>query len=357
MREKVLSKAEKQFRKRNFAETIRLLEPQVYRFRDNFDFYVLLGSACFHTGDVAGAYSYMMRADQIQSESVPVLLTLAAIHARRGDVEKALDTWLHVLDIDPHNRHARRGLNLLRKGADDERLAELAGTRDLRRLLPVLPPYVPAVAIIALALTAAIAAGVVLVPRIGILQRTERPEISEITLSEREPEFVSHSGEYRYTLTDAEVRDIFESAKNHMVRYRDNLACVELNRLLYSNAKAAVKERVRLLQGHLQRPDFTSMQDSFTFAQVSEDPILHLGCFVVWSGKIANLTYGTNAITFELLVGYQDQRVLEGRATVILEFEELLDDGGALEVLGEVGLRDDAIVVNGISIHRIMPGS
>ena len=88
---------------------IRLLEPEVFRYRENLEYFFLLGFSCLHTGDLGGAFSYISRANQLKDDDVNVILGLAAIHFRRAENESAIKRWLEVLELDPSNAMAREG--------------------------------------------------------------------------------------------------------------------------------------------------------------------------------------------------------------------------------------------------------
>ncbi len=120
MTDDVLLRAERLFSRRRFGEAIRILEPQVYRFRESFDFYHLLGRSCIRTGDIAGAYSYLRRAEQLRPGDAGVLQLMAAIYHRRGERERALETYLEVLEASPGDRWARRGLDQLQHEFRDD---------------------------------------------------------------------------------------------------------------------------------------------------------------------------------------------------------------------------------------------
>lgn len=125
-------------RQRRFAEQIRLLVPQVYRFRDSARFYRLLGVACLRTGDSRAARSFLLRATQLAPHDIGVRLALCALHAREGDVDRALHGWLEILEADPANRAARRGLAILRAGTPDE-LVRISGSNGVEPLLAPRP--------------------------------------------------------------------------------------------------------------------------------------------------------------------------------------------------------------------------
>lgn len=125
-------------RQRRFAEQIRLLAPEVYRFRESARFHHLLGVACLRTGDGRAARSFLLRAEQLAPDDVGVRLALCALHARAGDVDRALRGWLEVLDADPANRAAKRGLAIVRAGTPGE-LRRIAGSNGVEPLLTARP--------------------------------------------------------------------------------------------------------------------------------------------------------------------------------------------------------------------------
>ena len=68
---------------------------------------------------------------------------------------------------------------------------------------------------------------------------------------------------------------------------------------------------------------------------------------------MANLKVGKDAIGFDLLVGYDQEKELEGIVPVILPFAADLHNGVALEVLGQVQVQRDRLSLQGISVHRL----
>ena len=119
MKTKGLKKADRLFASGRYSDVIHLLEPQVYMYREHPRFYYLLGMSCLQVGDFGGAYSYLSRSGQLAPDDVDSLLGLAAVHLRRNETQDALRLWLDVLDVDPRNPQARRGLAALR-GAETQ---------------------------------------------------------------------------------------------------------------------------------------------------------------------------------------------------------------------------------------------
>jgi hypothetical protein len=354
MKRKGLGEAKKLFRARRFADVIRLLEPEVFRYRENFDYFKTLGLACLHTGDFGGAFSYMSRAHQLKDDDPDIILGIAAVHFRRAEHENALKRWLEVVDARPGNSVARRGLDLLRKGMTPDALQEFIDSGRLKTLFPPLPPRV-AVAPVAIAvLGLLVAAGIAyLAVRFAAPRGPQRPGVSVIEMPSDSSPLVDVATGFAFTFSEGEVRRIFQKAKSELLAYRDNLAVVDINRILLSNAAPSVKERARLLKGFVMQPTFDTVKDPYLYAAVAKQPGLYDGAAVIWRGKVANLLTSKSPITFDLLVGYDQEKQLEGIVPVTLPFAADIGNGDAVEVLGQVALNGNVTGLTGISLHRL----
>jgi hypothetical protein len=354
MKGKGLGDARKLYRARKFPEVIRLLEPEVFRHRESFEYFRLLGFSCLHAGDVGGAFSYISRAHQLKEDDVSALLGLAAIHFRRSENETAIKRWLEVLEEQPSNRIARRGLDLLRRGLGRDGLQEFIDSGRLKLLYPPLPPRVRGVSVLVVVLTLLIAAGLgYLVYRVRGTPAIERPGVAAIEIPPDLSRLTESGTDFTFVFSEKEVRQVFQKARGLLLEYRDNLAAVEINRILLSNAALAIQERARLLKGFVTQPTFDTLRDSFPYARVALQPALYDGCTVRWKGKIANLRTAKDAISFDFLVGYDQEKELEGIVPVSLPFAAQLENGIALEVLGQVMYRTGKLGLQGISVHRL----
>ena len=351
-----LTQARQLFRRRRFSQVIRLLESQVFRYRNHAEFYALLGSACLHTGDLGGAESYLRRAEQLNEDDIATQLGLAAICFRRGQIEEALAGWLKVIDLDPGNRKARHALDALRKAANWEGSAVNASAIKYKNILPSLPPsrraLIAPLSILCL-IGVLIAGYFFLLPRIR-RSRTSRPGVEQIALSPERSLIEQADGTQELLmLSEQQISAAFDSIKAHLLDYRDNLAMREINRLLSSNASVYVKEKARLMKTFVQDPDLSTVTDPFPYLEVRDDPILYNDCFVVWKGKVANVRIGDERIDFDLLIGYEDETELLGLVPVDLSFAASVNNGDGLEVLGQVRVESGRIRLRGISIHRL----
>ncbi|MFW6338123.1 MAG: tetratricopeptide repeat protein [Alkalispirochaetaceae bacterium] len=350
------------FRRRKYAQLISFLEPQVFMYRENPDYFELLGLSCLYTGDYAGAHSYLRRAEQMDPERIRVLNALAAVALRRRQSDEALRLWLSVLDKEPKNRLARRGLALLRETEDPGELMELFEEGKASRFMPREPWTVPPLFWVVVLLGALGLLGFLATPQLIDrieAQRSEQRSGSELVTPPPEGERLETEGEFRIVLTEDELLTTLRRAREYFNEYRDNMAQLEINRLLASNASQPIRERARLLENYLREPDFTSFRDNFTYNEIAREPWLYEKSYVRWKGTVSNLELTDERISFDFLVGYQDRQVLEGVVPAYLEFAALLEGGQAVELIGEIE-RDEneaGFTVRVTSVRMLEPGS
>ena len=156
-------------------------------------------------------------------------------------------------------------------------------------------------------------------------------------------------------MTPEEIKDTFQKALDNFNRYRENIAHVEINRLLLSNASLEIKNSAEILKKFIKTPDFTSLKDSFTFSQIMDEPYLYQDCYVFWRGKISNLVITAEMIKFDYLVGYHTEEELEGIIRVSLDFGAKLRSGDNIEILARIVYMEGTLSLEGISIHKLAP--
>ena len=340
MKSGVLKKAYALFQKKRFAQVISLLEPQVFLFRENTRFYYMLGVSCLYADDTGGAYSYLKRAHQLDSDDIRVMHALAAVHLKRREPEDSLRLWLSILDREPKNRIAQRGLDLIKRNIEPGMLVEAIEVGRVKALYPKPPFRIPRWVLPAAAALFVIVPAILFVA--PIVEKRIHPPASERTgasvlkIDPSDKNLVEYSGSFRFMLTPAQIAAAFVQIEKSFNTYHDNLAMMEANRILQSNASAVLKQKASLIRSYLRKPDFVTFADNFTYQQVTETPDLYAGCYVKWKGKVSNLHVGATAITFEFLVGYQDEKVLEGTVPVTMNFAADIRDAQSLEIIAKV---------------------
>ncbi len=353
---KVLTKAASLLRRKKYTQVIRMLEPQVFRFRQNPRYYYILGTSYLYTGDIAGASTYIKRVVQLQPDNVRAQLCLAAINLKQNLNQKAIELWLDVLHVDEKNRIARKGLNLLKESAGNPELLDaFLNTDKFYQLVPEggSKIYIP------------VAAGVIVIFIVPLIlyflptmkERIEsKPGRSEDVSSigiDPISEVIDLEGNFVYVLTEDEVIENLQRAKVLFDEYKDNQAQVVINRLKNSNASQDIKEKALLIESYLSVPTFLDFGTNYTYTEVASEPVLYRGCYVRWKGKISNLRITEESISFDFLVGYHDNRVVEGIAPVTFDFAVTVEPGQAVELIGEIQPIDGIISLEGVSLRPL----
>jgi tetratricopeptide (TPR) repeat protein len=326
----ILTKAVRLMKGRNFGKTIQLLESEVLRYRDSFNYHYILASACIRAGDFGGALTYFKRARELRMRDPLVLTGLAALFLRRGETDRAVDFYLETQDLDPNNRIAQKALKVIKENGRPEKLAAWIEAGNLPRLYPPIPkpPFVSIRIVLVLCVFVVIAAAAVVVIRFNVITLIFKPAVERegfanaaLEREERDAPFQTDDGSYRYILTRDEVLDAYAEARKLFAGYRDEEAKVVLNRILESNAPDGIKNKARLLFSYTKPPGFNtfSEKDSFTYAQVMSDPPLYRDCYVLWKGMAANLEILQNSTVFTFLVGYDTRTTLEGQVPVMFD--------------------------------------
>lgn len=358
-----LKKAYKLYRRKKYTQILQLLESQIFRYRQSFQFYYLLGMACLYTGDFSGGESYLQRALSLKPGNKNALLGIAAVHLKQQKTSEALKDWFEVIDQDPKNRQANRGLAVVRRHADPDDLIAFTDSNKLYKLLPR-ERHVNTLAVVIGTAVLIASLAVLFYPLYGDYlntlreQKADRPEISNIDLSVNHyvsEENNKNSDSPLFELSKKEVEDSYQKVIRYFNRYEDNLARREINRLLLSNASSELKNKVSTLATYTRTPSFDTLENNFTFNEVKDRPELYESCYVIWKGRVSNLVVKDSSIHFDLLVGYEKEKVLEGIVPVRLDFAAHIDPAFPIEVLGKIKPSDGKISLAAVSIHQFIP--
>ncbi len=354
-----LKKAVKLYKHRKYTQVLQLLEAQIFRYRQNYQFYYTLGMSCLHTGDYSGAASFLQRALSLRPGEEKALLGMAVVHLKQQKTAEALQDWFEVIDQNPRNVYALRGLAAVKKYGDPDRLYDFTESRQIRKLIPNdASPSVP------LIITGIIGVSAILLFLFYPSYKSFLPEFNrgdkrseilqlDLTVGDYLQDLPS-STEARYELTEAGIRRLYDSVIENFHSYNDNLAQRDINRLLLSNASEEIKRKASLLEGYVRTPTFDSLKNSFDYRDVQKDPLLYNNCFVIWRGKVSNLQVGSDSMRFDLLAGYETEKILEGIVPVHLNFAGKIDPAFPIEVLGRVEIADDRIQLEAVSIHQFV---
>jgi len=353
MRSKTLKKASKYFKSGKYNKVLQILEPQVFRYRQNFNFFYYLGISCLNTSDFGGGYSYLKRAKDLKPDDINTMAGLALVHLKRHENSEALQQWFQILDIDHKNKLAQKGLETLKKYSKQDDLTEYFDSGKYLNLLPgrnKLAPIIKTSFLSVLFIVFTVFFSFYIYNLI-IQPDITRPEISAIKL-DNFGSLTNNDIKTDYKFTDSEIRKLFELIRNYFDNYQDNLAMREINRLLLSNADKETKEKVKLLSSYISIPGFTTLKTNFTYQEFLLEPKLYNNCYIHWKGRLSNLVVTDNLIEFDFLVGYDDKKILEGIIPVTLNFGARIDSNFPIEILAKITKKDTEYILEAVSVHQ-----
>jgi hypothetical protein len=290
---------------------------------------------------------------------VNALLGMAVVHLKQQKTSDALQDWFEVVDQDPKNKYAARGFAAVRKMSDPERLTVFTESGRIFRLLPgrrSLHPLLLGAGSILILLAAAFLfypAYASYLPRKA--PKAERAELTSLDLNIKEYRSdTSTEEEPVFFMTEGELRKSYAEIIDYFNNYEDNLAQREINRIQESNASEELKQKVSLLEKYIREPGFDTFTRNFSYREVKEKILLYEGCYVIWKGRLSNLAVGSDLIEFDLLVGYESGRVLEGIVPVEVDFAVQLDPELSVEVLGRVKRGPKGLKLEAVSLHQFL---
>ncbi|MCL2066070.1 MAG: tetratricopeptide repeat protein [Treponema sp.] len=361
----VLNKAIRLARSRNFEGAFKVMESEVSRYSGSFRFYYLFAVICLYSGDRGGAIVYFRLAREIKMRDPKVMLGLAALYMHRKETGKAVDYYLDVLEMEPKNSIAKKGLAVIRKYSDSDSFSEWLESGKIPALYPPIPSagFTPRMIVTGCAATAAaliLLFGILISTRVvpNPFKRAGTRPVAEFHLSREEriaP--VQLGGIYRYILTRDQTVEIYDRALSLFTSYRDEAAKINLNRILESNASDVIKNKARLLMDFMEVPGFDNFKrgDNVSISDVILEPVLYRDVHVIWRGMATNVETHESTTSFDFLVGYDTRRTLEGIVNVVFDSAVAVNTERPLEVLGKIiplGSHEESIMLEGVALHQ-----
>jgi tetratricopeptide (TPR) repeat protein len=359
--ESVLTKAVRLARKKKFTDAEQLLDGEVIRYRESYNFYYTLGLCYLKSGNIGAAHDHLLRAREIQLRNPNVLLALGALYLKRADTRNAIRYYLEVQEVDPKNKIAAKALSIIKKyGASDDLIAwtetgKLNSLHPKFMSVPIRPASIIISAFILIFIFAATGGVLKILTKDKPDERTGAREASLNTEEKNNP--TELGGVYNYILTEKEVLDAYKNAIRLFNEGRDNAVRFELNKIYNSNANKTIKNKADILTSYLNNATFDNLKDNYDYAVVEQEPILYKNCFVIWRGMATNVQQEQNSTSFEFLIGYETRKKLEGTVKVFLPYAASINTEQSLEVLAKVVADNNTgFSLEGSSIHQLPLG-
>lgn len=331
---------------RNFSDAISVLNSKRENYEESFDFYYTLGLAFLYAGDTGSASVNFNKAREIRITDPNLMLAQAAIFLRRGETDRAVQYYLDILDMEPQNKEAKRALDFVREHGDYEEICRWVDDGRIELYYPSLGMNPRHIRNLFLCLFCGLLFGFLTVhfwPR-DYFAASGRADLSKLMLNVNDKANL-----------DKDIETSYNKASHLFQDGRDNAAQKELNKILCSNASHALKQKCRLMMGYFTEPTFDSLKDKYSYRQVAAETELYLDCYVDWTGRVSNAVEGANSYSCDLLVGYEDNKTVEGIVRVDFDFLPVPQVDGALPVriLGKI-VRSDAgkLILEGKSIYQ-----
>jgi len=346
------------YHQKKYAQIINTLEKKIFDYYDDVDFFHVLSSSYYQTGDLNGAHAFATRIINLAPQHLDANILLAAIYTKRGDYTKAVKHCLNVLDQNPEEPRAKLLLEQLRKNQTKDELKSWVQSRHFQKIRPRIPGKpLPIKLIFGLVFFSFLLFSLTFLISNWLAQRLQprnpesiRPGIEERGISGLR-ELLKFDGAFDEILLASEIEQLFRQAQDLMLDYRDNEARVVLNRIINSNASEQVKSQALSLIELQSRPDFTSEFKSFSTSEIKSRPKIYNGVYVRWQGSVANLQVNETEIVFDFLVGYHEGRVLEAVVPSKIRFAVRINNGDPIDVLGRIVVQDNSWFLDVMSIH------
>nr|WP_318711026.1 hypothetical protein [uncultured Treponema sp.] len=349
---------------------IRFLENCEEEYEDVLDYYVTFGIAYLYS-DIAGKASEMFRkARELSVTNITLLLGQAVVFLSRGEVNRAVQYYLEVLEMDPNNTTAKKALEFIRVDGEYESIVKMRETGELSKFYPPLginPNAVRNVIVVGLCLGAICSFLVTVKPKVRKTPVLKNTIEQKFSLSEDEllnaVQLNAQEGEFPVTMTTKEIQMAFNDAKRYFVASRDNACQVELNRIVNSNASIHIKQKAQSVMDLLQEPGFDSLKDNYSYSQVAANPSNYLDCYAIWDGMITNsIFYEDGSWKCDLLVDYipsENKNFQVGLCHVVFDKapEPSVDETKPVRFLGKITQNGKDIVLSGRAVYQQLKGT
>ncbi|MCR4714505.1 MAG: tetratricopeptide repeat protein [Treponemataceae bacterium] len=362
MRKTPLQKARKLLSAGKYPKVISLLEPLVLEYRESFDFFYLLGTACLYVEDIGGAEAYYKTARRLRSENPDIQKAQGILYLRLGNVARALELYLRVLDANPRDSVAAEALEFIRRNSDPEKMEQIIRSGAIRKFYPkrgLHPAVIPTCITIVVLCTFGVLFYMNYKTILGL--NGARADLSYLELSREEknsPVSADLSGgAYRYILTKDEVVSCYDDAKRFFQQYRDNEARKCINKILLSNAEPSVKQRATELESFLSEPQMDKVSDNYPVKQVMEDIYLYQNCWVSWSGRVSNVEEDDKYYKCAFLVGYENLDRIDENVSLVFEQPISINPEKPIKVLARITIVDGQLLLHGKAIYQPVNGS
>ncbi len=356
--DKLFSESLNLAREKRWGECEKALVKYLNMRKNDVEALKLLSFALLKLGDVDEAFRYIERAKRLKPEDTEVLTILSYISLLDGDMAEAVNYLLDAIDSEPDNERLKSTLETIKKYKDPStvkakvRLNDYVNLKVLnRKSRPKFVKY-----------------GVLLVVILGVVAlgiwamwESENPagEIGEggqvgVTKKGNDFENIVVKSKPKIVLSEEDVKKLIRQARQYIYDNRPNRAIMTINKILNSNASVEDKERVRFLMEFINPPDPITIDYNPQYKEVIQRPYIYEGCWVVWKGSVANLKRSQSSTTFDLMVSYVDEEIIEGVVRVKFDSFVHIQPSESVRIFGRLHIKSKPVLMIKINGEKIL---
>lgn len=340
MKSDTLDRARAFIRRSQYREALTLLKGQSKAYQGSHDFFYLLSYCCLSLGDADGAQYYIERALKIvfsgSSRWLELLITL-----RSGERAEALAKLIRFQEAFPKDKRALRLLKALKASSEPDTYHSFLYSRVFDGFLPrerVARPPLPRtfwIVLLTIFLVLALTFGLSMFKaRAGQGRLRTMPALS---LSAK-PAASQGQGEEQQGLQAKDERRMLKKLYKFVQRYEDNLARLQINKILLSKSSEQTKNKALSVGTFLKAPTIDALKNNFSFQDVVSSPSLYKNTYVQWRGQVVNLSKTKDGVDFDFIVRGDQKGVVDGAVHAHFNAVVRLDSSLLTELLGQVGV-------------------
>ncbi len=357
-------KAVQYFNKGNFKESADIWLEILENEKDNVTALKALACCLFIEDKTKEARSFLEEAQSYATVDPEVTNLLALTYLKEGNVQQAIEK---ILDAQEFQYHALLSstLDKIKNLNDPEHAKSMSFIPMIQITLPRVgmisidnkfKKYTPVLVIVLVILLFNVFYPSLrnMVMSLNIRNRSEISPATQMSIKGIK-EIVDARENFRIVLDEKVIVRKFEELKQAISDQQHNKAKILVNEILASNASLAVKERVGILESFIVDPNVDSVDYVPKYAEVAVAPAIYEGVLLRWSGTVANIHHqGRKKTTFDLLVNFLGQGLVEGISLVEIEGLMELNNGDKVTVVGPIiGITEDnRIIMQG---QKIIP--
>ncbi|MBN2652721.1 MAG: tetratricopeptide repeat protein [Spirochaetales bacterium] len=358
-----LEKALKEFKRGNYSLILNSLESQIFIYQENHKFFYIMGMSSLFLNDIGGAYAYLTKAHRLDNENLYIRLALAAVLLKKGQVDKSIKIYLAILEKNPKNKYVKNALSLIKNFEFPDLDSQKLEVKTILSLIPEKKQRKPVSKVtvtfstLTLILICVTMGGV-----LGAYKYNKDLRISDRGVpfrSENIENFINFDETSKFTMSEEQIKYHYNLCLRYFDKRHDNLARIEFNRLLHSNASEDIKNRVKTMDSMITVPDFNTFKDNHDYSVVINPsdkyaPYVYDRIFVTWKGRISDIEVFKEKIKFNFLIGYHDKKIVEGIVAAETAFAQEIDNRFGYEILGQIIVNQDAsLFLRVISLRKI----